>query len=197
MTADNFRKQSLLSALFSGLIPHLFCILFLLFAALGTTAITALIKPLLLSSGFFYFLIFASLLFATISAIIYLKRCRFLSWQGVRKKWRYLSLLYLVTVTTNLVFFLIIFPKAANLDFNKSQVLGEIDEPSSSITVAVEIPCSGHAPLIINEIEKTSGIKNVIFSFPNLFKIIFLPQQITPEKILSLPIFNNFPAKLQ
>ncbi|MDD3531788.1 MAG: hypothetical protein PHR64_00090 [Candidatus Shapirobacteria bacterium] len=199
MTVNNLKKEKpgFFSAIVSGLIPHTFCIMFIIFSALGVTAITALIKPLLLSAYFFHFLIFLSFLLATVSATIYLKRSRFLSWQGIKKKWRYLSLLYAITIITNLLFFLVIFPKTANLNLEtRSQALGETSN-LSSITIAVQIPCSGHAPLIIDELKKEEGIKNITFHFPNLFKIQFSPQQTNQEKILTLPIFDSFPAKPQ
>ncbi|MDD3679304.1 MAG: hypothetical protein PHX72_00355 [Candidatus Shapirobacteria bacterium] len=190
-------KSSFVSAILSGLLPHTFCLAFIIVTALGATAATAFIKPLLLSRYLFYLLIAFSFAFATVSAIIYLKRSRFLSWQGVQKKWRYLLILYTTTIITNLLFFLVIFPKVANLNLNpRTQTLGEANN-LVSITVAVQIPCSGHAPLIIDELKKNEGVKNVVFDFPNLFRIHFSPQETSWEEILNLPIFTNFPAKLQ
>ena len=62
------------SGLFYGLVPHTGCIAFIIFSILGVTTATALFKPLLMSRYFFYGLIIMSFLFATISAMIYLKK---------------------------------------------------------------------------------------------------------------------------
>ena len=79
------------SGLIYGLIPHTGCIAFIIFTILGVTTATALFKPLLLSPYFFYILIALSFIFATISALIYLKKCALLSLRGIKTKWKYLK----------------------------------------------------------------------------------------------------------
>lgn len=187
-------RKSLFSGLLYGLLPHTFCILFIILSVLGATTATALLKPLLLNSYFFYILIAISLFFATISAIIYLKKNEILSFSGIKRKWKYLSILYGTTIFVNLLFFMVIFPYLANLNRNQPALIENI--PLSSIVLEVNIPCPGHAFLISTEIKKVNGVKDVKFSLPNLFEISFDPQETNKEKILSLEIFKSFEAKV-
>lgn len=64
-----------------------------------------------------------------------------------------------------------------------------------TITLAVNIPCSGHAGLIKYELEKV-GISNVKFSMPNEFRISYDKSKISKEQILALDIFKEYPANL-
>ena len=70
-------------------------------------------------------------------------------------------------------------------------------ETGASLTMEVQIPCSGHAPLIIGELKKLDGIGNVKFRTPNFFDINYNPQKTTPEKIASLEIFKEFKAVIK
>ncbi len=83
------KEKGVLKGILYGLAPHTFCIAFIVFTVLGATTATALLKPLLLNPYFFYILIGLSFIFATISAIFYLKRNGILSFPGIKKKWRY------------------------------------------------------------------------------------------------------------
>jgi copper chaperone CopZ len=151
------------------------------------------LKPFLLNRYFFYILIGLSIFFATISAIIYLKKNAILSFQGIKRKWKYLSILYGTTIFVNLLFFMVIFPYLANL--NRVQTPTFIGAtPLSSITLKVEIPCPGHAPLVIDELKKIEGVEDVKFSFPNLFNVKYDPSKTSKEKLLSLEIFNTYKA---
>lgn len=188
-------KKGFLTGFLAGILPHTFCLLFIIFSVLGATTATTLLKPLLLNRYFFYLLIAISFLFATLSAIIYLKRNEILSFSGIKRKWKYLSILYGTTIFVNLLFFMVIFPYLAN--FNQGQSTAFIEtSPLSSIILKVNIPCPGHAPLITGELKKIDGVKDVKFSFPNLFEISFDPQKTNREKILSLEIFKSFEAKV-
>ena len=115
------KKKGILAGILYGLVPHTFCIAFIIFTIFGATAAMTLLKPLLLNSYFFYILIIFSFVFATISAIIYLQRNGILSIQGIKRKWKYLSILYGTTIFINLLLFLVIFPYVANLDLNRVQ----------------------------------------------------------------------------
>ncbi len=111
-------KKGFFSGLLYGLIPHAGCLLFLIFTVFGITAFSAILKPLLISRYFFYLLILFSLVLTTLSAMIYLKKKSSLSPRGIRSRWKYLFTLYGTTLGVNLLLFLVVFPYAANLNFN-------------------------------------------------------------------------------
>ena len=195
--------KGILKGILYGLAPHTFCILFIVFTVLGLTTVTTLLKPLLLNPYFFYLLIVLSLIFATISATIYLKRNGILSFSGIKRKWKYLLILYGTTIFVNLLLFMVIFPIATNLNSGsglktaimtafsgKSQLLNS----QSSITLEVAIPCPGHAPLITEELKKIGGVENVSFRFPNEFDVSYNPTKTSKEEILSLSVFNTYKA---
>jgi len=188
-------KKGFLKGILYGLAPHTFCIAFIIFTILGVTTATALLKPLLLNRYFFYILIGLSIVFATISAIIYLKKQGILSFSGIKRKWKYLSILYGTTIFVNLLFFMVIFPKVANLNLNPTPAIVEKTN-LSSITLKVDIPCSGHAPLITSELKKIEGIEEVKFSFPNLFDVKYDSSKASKKEILSLEIFNTYKAEV-
>jgi copper chaperone CopZ len=115
-------KSSIKQGIIYGLIPHTGCIAFILASVLGVTVATELFKPLLLNPYFFYILILISFIFATISAIIYMKKQGFITFnkgeggleigfspEGIKRKWKYLSTLYETTIGVNLLLFMIIF----------------------------------------------------------------------------------------
>jgi copper chaperone CopZ len=176
-----------------GLIHHTFCIAFIIFTALGATTATAFLKPFLLNRYLFYILIVLSIFFATISAIIYLKKNGILSFRGIKRKWKYLSILYGTTIFVNLLFFMVIFPYLANLNRVQPSAIIEAT-PLSSITLKVDIPCPGHASLISNELKKIEGVEDVKFSIPNLFDVKYDPLKTSKEKLLSLEVFNTYKA---
>jgi len=188
-------KKGFLKGILYGLAPHTFCIAFIIFTILGVTTATALLKPLLLNRYFFYILIGLSIVFATISAIIYLKKQGILSFSGIKRKWKYLSILYGTTIFVNLLFFMVIFPKVANLNLNPTPAIVEKTN-LSSITLKVDIPCSGHAPLITSELKKIEGIEEGKFSFPNLFDVKYDSSKASKKEILSLEIFNTYKAEV-
>ena len=198
-------KKGFISGILYGLAPHTFCIAFIIFTVLGVTTATALLKPLLLNPYFFYILIGLSIVFATISALIYLKKNAILSFLGIKRKWKYLSILYGTTIFINLLLFMVIFPIVANLnsgvglrasliDTFRSESGFESSESGSLITLRVAIPCPGHAPLIIGELKKISGVENVKFRFPNLFDVDYNSQKTSQGEILSLEVFNTYKA---
>ncbi len=59
---------------------------------------------------------------------------------------------------------------------------------------AGDIPCPGHAPLITSELKKINGVKDVKFSFPNLFEVKYNSLKTSKEEILSLKVFNTYKA---
>lgn len=175
-------KTGFLRGLIYGLIPHLGCIAFIVFSVLGATTATALFKPLLLNPYFFHLLIVISIIFATISALFHFKRQGFVNG-------KYLLTLYGTTIIVNLFLFMIVFPMAANL-----QQESNLGAAASNLSLQVDIPCPGHAPLIIGELKSINGVDNVKFGFPNLFDVSYDSQKTSKEQILSLTVFKTYQA---
>jgi len=181
------------SGLLYGLLPHTGCIAFIIFTILGVTTATAFFKPLLLNRYFFYILIALSFVFATISAVIYLKKRGFLSLDGIRMKWKYLSVLYGAAIGINLLLFMVIFPIATNMTSASptGAVIG-IDDDTSSLKLKVDIPCPGHAPLISEELKTIDGVLGIQFSFPNVFYVTYDSTKTSKQEMLSLEVFDSY-----
>jgi copper chaperone CopZ len=177
-----------------GLVPHAGCIAFIAFTVLGVTAGTAMLTPLLANAYMFYGLIALSFVLATISAVLYLRKCNCLSKSGIRSKWKYTSTLYGTTIAVNLLLFLVIFPMLANV--NSSVAYADSETSLDNVTIAVEIPCQGHAPLITDAIKKVDGVRGVHFDLPNEFTISYDSAKTSSEEILSLKIFEEFKANV-
>ncbi len=189
-------KSGFFRGLIYGLIPHGFCILFVVSSVIGATIGTVFFKKILLIPYLFPLLICLSFIFATASAIIYLKRNDLLSVRGVKRKWKYFSILYGVTILVNLLFFYVIFPSVANLDLSGRHItLGS--ENLSSVILGVDIPCSGHAPLIVDELQKIGGVRDVKFKLPNWFEITYDSTKTSQNEILSLDVFKTYKAVVQ
>lgn len=168
----SFKKGLLL-----GLLPHSFCLGFILFSLIGATTASVFLRRFLLLPYFFPLLLGISFLFATLAAIL-----------SPNKSKKYLLILYGTTIVTNLLFFFVIFPLTANLKFSHN---GPVQ-----LSLRVAIPCPGHAPLISEELQKVKGVKAVNFKFPNIFEINYERNQVSPEKILDQEIFKNFKASV-
>ena len=193
------KKQSngILSGILYGLIPHSFCLAFILFAVIGATTATAFLKQFLLIPNLFVFLVIISLVLATISSIIYLKKTNCLCLAGTKKKWRYLVVMYFLTVTVNLIMFFVVIPSLTNISFANG--LGQNSSNlSQTMSISVDIPCSGHASLIMDEIKKNfpSVVQSIKFKLPSTFIIEYNPNEVTPGKITSLEIFKTYKATL-
>ena len=202
------------SGVIYGVTPHIGCIAFIIFSVLGVTTATALFKPLLLNPYFFYILIAISIVFATVSAFIYLKKHGVFvynktpegtsvtfSKEGIKSKWKYLSILYGTTIGVNLLLFMIIFPLVANISLPSAGSLVAAAETEnltgiSSLKLKVDIPCSGHAPLISQELKSITGVVDVQFSFPNIFNVKYDSTKTSKEQILSLEVFKTYKATL-
>jgi len=208
-------KSSIKQGIIYGLIPHVGCIAFIIASVLGVTVATQFFKPLLLNPYFFYILILMSFIFATISAIFYFKKQGFITFnkskngseigfspQGIKRKWKYLSTLYGTTIGINLLLFMIIFPLLANVSLSSPSVTGAVVKAAdsgaangiSSIKLQVDIPCSGHAPLISNELKTINGVSEVQFNFPNIFDVKYDPAKTSKQQILSLEVFKTYKA---
>lgn len=190
------RSHVFWQGLIYGLIPHTFCILFIVFSVLGTTVASAIFKPFLLNKFFFYSLIAFSLLAATASAIFYLRRNNLLSLVGIKRKWTYLTVLYGTTIVINLILFLIVFPATANFSFKTDNSIKEAITSRSLVTLKVDIPCSGHAPLVSEELKKVKGITEIKFRLPNIFDIHYDSSLVDQTQILNQSIFKEFKASV-
>jgi len=175
-----------------GLIPHIGCIAFIIGSVLGVTVLMQFFKPLLMSRYIFHILILVSIGFATLSSVLYLRKQGMLSKHGAKKKWKYLATMYGSTVGINLVLFLFIFPMLANVSFageDVSDITG-----SATLSMSVDIPCPGHAPLISNELKTIEGVQDVHYSFPNNFDVTYDAVKTSKSNMLSLDVFDEYPA---
>ena len=188
---DCCKKIDAKQGILYGLIPHVGCIVFIIGSVLGVTVLTEMFKPLLLNRYFFYILIAISFSLATVSSAIYLKKNGMLSRSGIKGKWKYLSVMYGSTIGTNLLLFLVIFPLLANYSSSPS---GAFVAGTSTLNLAVDIPCSGHATLISQELKTINGVEGVTFSQPNKFAVSYDSAKTSKEKILALEVFKTYPA---
>jgi len=183
-------RRSFFLGLLYGLIPHTFCLAFIVLSIIGATSATMIVKKFLLIPYFFPLLIVVSLLFATATAWFYLKRNNYCSRLGIKNRWRYLTTLYTTTIMINLLIIYVVFPAAANL-----QTKSINNAKGRTISINVQLPCSGHAPLVIDEVEKITGVEAIKFEQPQTFKITYDPKTTSPEKIAALEIFKTFKLK--
>ncbi len=190
------RPQGLWSGLLYGLLPHTFCVAFIVFSVAGAAAAGAFFKKILFVPYFFEVLVGLSLILAAVSGLLYLKKKGELSRKGVYRHKGYLTILLGTTLFVNWLFFFVVFPWMANRQgagpagAETGEVKGE-----SRASLEVQIPCSGHASLIIDEIKKDPGVREVSFQLPNRFLVTYDGQKTSLEKILTLQIFKSFPAK--
>jgi len=198
------KSKGILQGLACGLIPHIGCIAFIIGSVLGATVLMGIFKPLLMNRYFFYGLIAISIGFATISSAIYLRKNGQLSLSGMGRKWKYLTTMYGSTIGVNLVLFLLVFPLLANFSAASPSVTGNsLNAPGApgigslgSIKLQVDIPCSGHAPLITDELKSIDGVQSVQFSLPNIFDVSYNPAKTSKDAMLALSVFKEYPAKV-
>lgn len=142
---------------------------------------------------FFPLLALMSIALASLSAFIYLKKFRALSLTGIKMFWKYLTVLFSLTVLVNLIFIYFIFP-AVIASTSKEEKNISAGQEEATLKVRVQIPCSGHAPLIISEVKKAGGVLAVKYLPQSDFIISYDLNKITEADILSLEVFKNFPA---
>jgi hypothetical protein len=188
------KESSIRQGLIYGIIPHAGCIAFVIASVLGATAAVQLFKPLLMNAYFFYALIGMSLAFSTLSSALYLKNRGMLSLSGIHSKWKYLSTMYGSTIMVNLLLFLLVFPMLANA--SSVQTIDVKSASIASLRLSVEIPCSGHAPLITDEIKKLDGIVSIKFSIPNTFDVTYDSSKLSAKDITGLEIFKTYKATI-
>ncbi len=193
--SNNKKSKGWLQGLIYGTIPHIGCIAFIIASIFGVTVLMQFFKPILMNRYFFHALIGISLLFATLSSTLYLRKNNQLSLNGIKQRWKYITGMYASTIGINLIFFMIIFPLLANVSIGTPTGAAVADiEELSSMSISVDIPCPGHAPLITNELKTIEGVIDIEFSFPNDFNIQYDSTKTTKEEMLSLDIFNTYLA---
>lgn len=189
------KKSGILRGFIFGLIPHIGCLIFILGSVFGVTFFMDVFSPLLRNRNFFFVLIFLSLFFTASSGILYLKRNKMLSVSGIKLKWKYLSLMFFSTILINIILFFGVFPLLANA--SNSQQQNSLDDSYSELNLTVDIPCTGHAPLITEELKKLEGVYNVKFFFPDIFNVKFNPDIVSKGQILNISIFKEYPVVIK
>ena len=175
-----------------GLIPHLGCLGFIAFSILGVTVGVTVFRSILITPFLIHALIGLSLVFATFSLVLYLKKNNKLSFSGLLDEKSYATTLYGTTLIVNLLFFLVIFPAVA--EFDSEFDLSKLSASTSRETLQVDIPCEGHSFLINNELNDLEGVEGVEFSGPNYFEVFYDNENVDIEKITSLDIFEKYEA---
>lgn len=194
-TKNIYKKQGkgVLKGFLYGIFPHSFCIAFIFFSTIGAVTITTVLKKIMVTPYFLHLLFLLSIIMATISAIIYLKKCDCLDRQGISSKKKYLLILFGTTIFINFLMFSYVIPIMASINsFKTNNVLVNISE----LSLRVDIPCEGHAPLIIDELKKCKGVEAVKFESPNVFKIKYDFSQISPKEITEVEILKIYKAQI-
>lgn len=193
-------KKGIIYGLIYGLIPHSFCIAYIILSVLGATAGVAIFRNLFFIPYLFQILIILSFVFATVSAGIYLKRMGLLSIEGIKIKWKYLTVLYSTIIAVNLLLFFVIFPATANINsasiFKNSASAINSSALMENLTLKVDIPCSGHANVIINELKSINGVVLTMYKDPDIFEISYDSAKTSPEKIMALEIFKTYKCEI-
>ncbi len=189
---NNGEKKKGMKGLLYGVIPHIGCIIFVIASILGSTVLIQFFKPLLMNRNIFYYMIGISFGFATLSSLLYLRKNKLLSWQGIKRKKGYLTIMYGTTIGISLLFFFFIFPLTANIGGVNAQVV----KTDSLLKISVDIPCPGHATLITNELKTIDGVEGVKFSMPNNFAVYYDASRTSKQEMLSLDVFKEYPAKV-
>jgi len=186
-------KRFFLAGILYGLIPHSFCLAFALFSVIGAITVTAFLKKVLLIPNIFYYLILVSIILATVSIYIYLRKKNCLCPSGIKDSWKYIVIVYLTTIAVNSAFFYLVIPALANISFVNTASSQSI---LSTVSLKVNIPCTGHSFLIIDEVKKDKGVAEVKFIAPDVFEIKYNPQGTTVEKIMAQEVFRTFKPEI-
>lgn len=187
-TEKSNKKKGLIQGLIYGTIPHIGCIGFIIFSLLGVTILSSVFKPLMMKAYFFYLMVGISLIFATFSAFLYLRKHDY----DIKNNKGYLSILYGSTIAISLILYLFVFPLvSASVASTGNAVSG-----NSDLKIKVAIPCEGHASLITGEINKLTGINSVQFTSPNIFNINYDSSKTSQQEILGLEIFREYSPKI-
>ena len=178
-------SKGLLAGIVAGTIPHIGCMAFIIFTLLGITFLSSLFKQFLILKWAFPLMILLSFILAGISSFFYLRK------NCCVNKTKYLAILFSSVILINLLLYFVIFPATANIS---GYSVGNTDK-TKLIILQVSIPCSGHAPLIIDELKKLPEVKAVNYRTPNYFDVE-CDSDLDEEKLLNLDIFEEFPCKI-
>lgn len=181
-------KRGIKEGFLAGALPHIGCFAIILFAILGTTIANSFFKRFFFNYYYLPIIFALSLGIATFSAFLYIKK---FSDKSIKRHWKYLAVLYSSVIIINLLMIYLIFPYTSNISLNSNT----ISERSKILNLDFDIPCSGHAPLVISELKKVDGIENVKFISGKSFEIIYDPEKINKEQILKQDICKEFNAK--
>lgn len=94
-----------------------------------------------------------------------------------------------MTIITNILVAYLVIPALANGP--DKQIETETNQLVFT-SIEVQIPCPGHAPLIIDELNKIYGIKKVSFKTPRTFGITYNTKETSLENIKTAEIFKSF-----
>ena len=189
-------NRNIMQGIAYGLIPHIGCIAFIIGSILGVTILMQFFRPILMDRYIFHYLILISVGFATLSSVLYLRKNKCLSWDGIKRKKGYLSVMYGSTIGINLILFFFIFPLLANVSLTGAVIYDGNPENLETISLSVSISCPGHAPLISNELKTIEGVIDTKFSFPNNFDVKYDNTKTNLQEILSLEVFEEYTAKV-
>lgn len=177
-------KSGLINGIISALIPHAGCIFFILITLFGISAGSVFLKKFILISWSFPVLFFLSFLLASISSFFYFKR------NCCDNKTRYISILLGSVLFVNGLLFYIVFPWIANVNGRAPE---NINIKLSEMKLKVQIPCSGHASLIVDEL-KNIGVTEVVYSDPDEFDVKYDESKISKSEIIGVSILKEFKA---
>ena len=178
----NEMKEGLKNGVISALIPHVGCIAFIVVTLLGISAGSIFLKKFILASWSFPLLFFISFLLASISSVFYFKK------NCCENKTKYISILLGSVLIVNGLLFYVVFPWVANIN---GKAYGNFVAGLSEMKLKVEIPCSGHASLIVDEL-KNAGVTEVVYNDPDQFDVKYDNKKITKDSILSLSVLKEF-----
>lgn len=188
-TKDDGKKKGILQGIAFGLIPHAGCVMFIVASILGLTVAASFFRPLLMKSYFFYGMIALSIVFASFSAFLYLRK------QGGIKTAKnhkgYLAILYGSTIAISALLYFVIFPLVASASLAGASV-GTNLEGLQTITLKVGIPCEGHATLISEGLKSIAGVQSVEYSPVSTFKVYYDAAKTDKSKILALDLFKEY-----
>lgn len=198
---DIVKTNGIVRGLFIGFLPHIPCLAFFVFSVIGAVAAAAFFRDILFLPHFFSFLIAVSVILSVFSSIGYLWKKECLCIDGMRREWKYLAVLFGTTIAANIFFFSVAFPviaeRSSREQFGRESFAAQENLNLSTITLTVNIPCSGHAPLIIDEMKKNVGIVSVRFIAPNRFIAEFDSEKTNPEEIQKMDVFRAFPITVE
>jgi len=91
--------------------------------------------------------------------------------------------------------FIVIFIAGIFYFLPSKDITGNVILEQGKIKLQVQIPCSGHAGLIQDSLSSVNGITNVKFYNPNVFLVSYDSNKLNKADILSISIFEEYPAK--